>query len=342
MAPQEPLFGAALIARFMAAVAQQRPRSGEFESRRVRVNGQPGRLLRGPAERPFGEAERLAVEEALALMRSDVDAKQLAALVKDARAATGGPTSPAAGGQQAEARVWSVLTVDVVEGRIQAVRIVRNPDKLGHLRAVTGRPAALSDLRTANQTRRILMASVAAQPFSGTYRAQPVVSSFAFAVRHSGVFWYRGSLSDVAGTLRGGGDALVLEGSARVDSISVAEPAAMRASVLGPEFFDAEHHPEITFRSTAVRLADDGRAEVDGELTIRGVTRRVSGSGRYAPPRPSSFGEIAGLELHTSFDRREFGFEWQMELPGGGDAVGWDVELDIDLLLMREDAEAGG
>ena len=133
MAPQEPLFGAALIARFMAAVAQQRPRSGEFESRRVRVNGQPGRLLRGPAERPFGEAERLAVEEALALMRSDVDAKQLAALVKDARAATGGPTSPAAGGQQAEARVWSVLTVDVVEGRIQAVRIVRNPDKLGHL-----------------------------------------------------------------------------------------------------------------------------------------------------------------------------------------------------------------
>jgi RNA polymerase sigma-70 factor (ECF subfamily) len=117
----------------MAAVAQARPNAAEFESRRVKVNGQPGRLLRGPAERPFGEGERLAVEKALALMRSDVDAKQLAALVKDAREATGGPTSPAAGGQQAEARVWSVLTVDVVGGRIQAVRIVRNPDKLGHL-----------------------------------------------------------------------------------------------------------------------------------------------------------------------------------------------------------------
>jgi RNA polymerase sigma-70 factor (ECF subfamily) len=35
--------------------------------------------------------------------------------------------------QQAEVRVWSVLTVDVVEGRIQTVRIVRNPDKLAHL-----------------------------------------------------------------------------------------------------------------------------------------------------------------------------------------------------------------
>ena len=184
------------------------------------------------------------------------------------------------------------------------------------------------------------MSTVAAQPFSGTYRVQPEPSSFAFAVRHSGVFWYRGSLSDVAATLRGDGDALALEGSARVDSISVVEPAAMRASVLGPEFFDAERHPEITFRSTEVRLADDGRAEVDGELTIRGVTRPVTASGHYTSPRQAGFGEVAGLQLHTSFDRREFGFDWQMELPGGGDAVGWDVAVDIDLLLIREDADA--
>ena len=186
------------------------------------------------------------------------------------------------------------------------------------------------------------MSTVAVQPFSGTYRAQPTPSSFAFAVRHSGVFWYRGSLSDVAATLRGDGDALALEGSARVDSISVVEPAAMRASVLGPEFFDAERHPEITFRSMEVRLADDGLAEVDGELTIRGITRPVTASGRYAPPRQASFGEVAGTAAADDFDRREFGFDWQMELPGGGDAVGWEVEVDIDLLFMREDADAEG
>jgi polyisoprenoid-binding protein YceI len=110
-------------------------------------------------------------------------------------------------------------------------------------------------------------------------------STFAFAVRHSGVFWYRGSLSDVAATLRADGDALALEGSARVESISVVEPAAMRASVLGPDFFDAERHPEITFRSTAVRLADDGRAEVDGELTIRASRARSPPAVHYAAPR---------------------------------------------------------
>jgi polyisoprenoid-binding protein YceI len=186
------------------------------------------------------------------------------------------------------------------------------------------------------------VSSVAIQAFSGTYRAQPVPSSFAFAVRHSGVFWFRSSLSDVAATLRADGDGLTLEGSARVDSISVVEPPAMRASVLGPEFFDAERHPEVTFRSTGVHLDDDGLAAVDGELTIRGVTRPVTATGHYAPPRQASFGEVAGLQLQTRFDRREFGFDWQMKLPGGGDAVGWDVEVDIDLLLMRADADAEG
>jgi polyisoprenoid-binding protein YceI len=186
------------------------------------------------------------------------------------------------------------------------------------------------------------MSTVAVQPFAGTYRAQAEPSSFAFAVRHSGAFWYRGTLSDVAATLHADDDALVLAGSARVDSISVTEPAAMRASVLGPEFFDAERHPEITFRSSDLRLTENGRVDLDGELTIKGTTRPITAGGRYAPPRQSSFGVIAGLELRTSFDRREFGFDWQLELPGGGDAVGWEVRVDIDLLLIQADPEAQG
>ncbi len=109
--------------------------------------------------------------------------------------------------------------------------------------------------------------------------------------------------------------------------------------MLGPDFFDAESHPEITFRSTDVRLAGDGRAEVDGELTIRGITRPVTAAGRYEAPRTGLYGsEVAGLQLQTSFDRRDFGFDWQMELPGGGDMLGWDVELDIELRLQRDDA----
>jgi RNA polymerase sigma-70 factor, ECF subfamily len=133
MAPREPLVGAALIARFMAAVAQGPPASGEFEMRRVRVNGQPGRVLRGPAERPLGETERLEAERALALLASgDVEAEHLTELVRRGRDA-GARAARAGRDEQPGVHVWSVLTVDVVDGRIQAVRIVRNPDKLAHL-----------------------------------------------------------------------------------------------------------------------------------------------------------------------------------------------------------------
>jgi polyisoprenoid-binding protein YceI len=180
------------------------------------------------------------------------------------------------------------------------------------------------------------MSQVAAPPLSGTYRADALHSSFAFSVRHSGVYSYRGSLSDVAATLRVDGAAPSLAGSARVNSISIVEPPQFRAHVLGPDFFDAERHPEVGFRSTDVRLASDGRAEVDGELTIRGVTRPVAASGHYEGPRPDTFGgEVAGIQLHASFDRREFGFDWQMELPDGGDVLGWDVELEVELRLVR-------
>ncbi|MDO8212615.1 YceI family protein [Conexibacter sp. CPCC 206217] len=187
------------------------------------------------------------------------------------------------------------------------------------------------------------MSSLSAQPFAGLFRASPEVSTIAFAVRHSGVFRFRGTLSDVTATLRGdGGDAPALEGSARVASISIAEPAALRASVLGPEFFDVEHHPELSFRSTAIRLGDDGQAAVDGELTMRGVTRTVTAAGQFDSPRQVGFGEAAGMRLQTTVDRRDWGFDWQVQLPGGGNAVAWDVEFDVDLLFMRAEADADG
>ena len=128
MAPREPLFGAALIARFMAAVYKGRVRAAEFETLPVKVNGQPGRLVRGPAEQ-LGEDERVAAEQALAVLRSgDPDAERFDAAMKRARDVAAAASRPSA-----ERRILSVLTVDVVDGRIQTVRVVRNPDKLAHL-----------------------------------------------------------------------------------------------------------------------------------------------------------------------------------------------------------------
>ena len=86
-------------------------------------------------------------------------------------------------------------------------------------------------------------------PLAGTYTADPVHSSFGFAVRYQGVSLFRGTLDDVAATLADGR----LEGTAKVESISIRTPEQFRAHVLSAEFFDAANHPEVTFTSTDAR-----------------------------------------------------------------------------------------
>jgi polyisoprenoid-binding protein YceI len=184
------------------------------------------------------------------------------------------------------------------------------------------------------------MSEIATQPFTGTYRAQALPSTFAFGVRHSGTFWFRGVMPEVEATLRAGDDDLVLEGAAKVESISVFEPEAMREHLLAADFFDAENNPEVCFRSTDLRLADGGSLELDGELTIKGITRPIEATGHWSGPRQAVFGEIVGMQLHAIFDRREFGFDWQAPMPEGGDMLGWEVQVDVDLLLMPEVADA--
>ena len=178
--------------------------------------------------------------------------------------------------------------------------------------------------------------TTAVQPFSGTYSADPVHSSFGFAVDYAGTGKFRGTFDDVSATLTPSDDGLALEGSARVESISIKNPPQFRAHVLGPDFFDTENHPEVTFRSTLVELEEDGTARLDGELTLAGTTRPVAIAGTWSEPVPAAGGgQRAGLELATVIDRRDFGFEWQMELPGGGDALAYDVTLEVNLYLIQ-------
>jgi polyisoprenoid-binding protein YceI len=178
--------------------------------------------------------------------------------------------------------------------------------------------------------------STAVQPFAGTYVGDPIHSSFGFAVEYSGRGKFRGTLGDVSATLTAGDDGLALEGAARVESISIQNPPQFRAHVLGPEFFDAENHPEVAFRSSRVELAEDGSARVEGELTIAGTTRPVTIEGTWAEPIPAAGGGLrAGLELSLAIDRREFGFDWQMALPNGADALAYEVTLDVSLALFQ-------
>jgi len=172
-------------------------------------------------------------------------------------------------------------------------------------------------------------------PLSGAYTADPIHSSFGFAVRYQGVSVYKGTLSDVTATLAGGR----LEGVAKVESISIRQPEQFRAHVLSPEFFDAANHPEVRFASTELDLRDDGTAVVTGELTIKGITRPVEATGTWTAPAADAFGNTRGhLQLEAVVDRTQWDMNWNMALPSGGNVLENDVTLTVDLSLVEQKA----
>ena len=175
--------------------------------------------------------------------------------------------------------------------------------------------------------------TTATTPFGGTYTADPVHSSFGFAVRYQGVSLFKGTLSEVDAKLTDGR----LEGTATVESISIRTPDQFRQHVLGAEFFDADNHPEVAFTSSDLDLREDGTATVNGELIIKGIARPVTAAGTWIAPAADAFGSTRGhLNLEAVVDRTEFDMNWNMPLPSGGNVLANDVTLTVELSLIEQ------
>src|SRR5918998_166968 len=175
------------------------------------------------------------------------------------------------------------------------------------------------------------------QPFVGAYVADPIHSSFGFAVKYMGVSTSRGTLDEVVATLPADENGYTLHGTAKAESISIRTPEQFRQHVLSAEFFDVANHPDVTFRSTAVSFEDDGTAVAEGELTIKGITRPVVAKGTWSAPAPDAFGNTRGhLTLETTVNRREFDFNWDAPLPNGGSALADDITITVDVALVAQ------
>ena len=166
---------------------------------------------------------------------------------------------------------------------------------------------------------------------AGSFKLDPIHSSVGFVVKRNAVATFRGQFEQVDAALQDG----VLTGTVQVDSVKTAIPQ-LKEHLLSPEFFNAQEAPTIEFRSTDMRLGEDGSAEVDGELTIRGVTNTVTAKGTYGAATGLNGSEVAGFDLKATVDRRDYGLSWQAPLPGGGDALGWEVTLEVHLELVAE------
>jgi polyisoprenoid-binding protein YceI len=167
---------------------------------------------------------------------------------------------------------------------------------------------------------------------TGTWQVDPVHSTVAFAVKHMLVANFRGGFDTFDVTLDENG----LRGTVDVASVDVSEPN-LNGHLLAPDFFDAERNPQLSFRSTAIHVSGEV-LDIDGELTLKGVTQPVKITGTVSGPvtHPADGSPRLGLELETVIDRTAFGLNWNAPLPNGGFAVGNDVKLLVELELVLE------
>lgn len=173
----------------------------------------------------------------------------------------------------------------------------------------------------------------------GTWTIDPDHSEFGFTVRHAGISKVRGHFSDVEGKVTVGPDLSSSQVTATVDAGSFDSGSAGRDEhVRGADFFDVEKFPTLTFESTAVK-EDDGEFVLEGDLTIKGVTKPVAFDVAYSGTAVDPFGALrAGFEGQAQISRKDFGMTFNAPLDGGGVLVGDKVTIGLDLAAVYQDA----
>lgn len=181
--------------------------------------------------------------------------------------------------------------------------------------------------------------SATAAPALTTWTIDPVHTTAEFAVKHLMITTVKGRFTGVSGTVRtddsnpANGGAEVVIDAASIDTREPQRDAHLRSA----DFFDVEHFPTLTFRSTRLYDAVAGSFKLAGQLTIHGVTRDVvldvTSEGRTKDPWG---GERAGFAATTKISRGEFGLRWNQALETGGFVVGDEVKISLDVQLIKQ------
>jgi polyisoprenoid-binding protein YceI len=164
---------------------------------------------------------------------------------------------------------------------------------------------------------------------TGTWQADVVHSSVGFEVPYMGLATFSGTVTDFDATLTDGR----LEGTARIASVQTKDEN-LTGHLLAPDFFDAEQFPEVGFTAEAV-TRDGNKVEIDGEVTLKGVSQPATLRGTITGPVTDPYGkQKLALKLETTIDRTQFGINWNAPMPDGSNALSNDVTLQADLVLV--------
>jgi len=167
---------------------------------------------------------------------------------------------------------------------------------------------------------------------TGTWVLDPSHSEVTFSVRHMMISKVRGTFGMKSATLVAPENPLEATVQASVDVTSVDTKDEGRDTHLrSADFFDVEHYPTMEFVSTTARI-EDGDFLIDGDLTIRGVTKPVTFEFDFGGFGTDPWGNYkAGATAKTVINREDFGLTWNAALETGGVLVGKDVTITLDL-----------
>jgi len=167
---------------------------------------------------------------------------------------------------------------------------------------------------------------------TGTWTIDPVHSEVGFSVRHMMVSKVRGKFTSFEGEIVTGDNPLDAQVTATVDLTSVDTGNVDRDNhIRSADFFDADAHQTLTYRSTGVR-AEDGDYVLDGELTLRGVTKNVPLHLEIGGFGPDAFGGIrSGFTATGTINRKDFGVDFNAAMETGGVVVGDKVTIQLEI-----------
>ena len=183
-----------------------------------------------------------------------------------------------------------------------------------------------------------MSSTVAIEIPTGTWSIDPVHSSIGFGVKHFGVSTFRGSFSGAAGALVTDDGALrAVEGKVRIENLVTEEPQ-LTGHLQSEDFFDAANHPEITFESTSVEQVEGDRLRINGDLTIRGVTRPVELDAEIERAGDDPYGNTRlGISATGAVDRTDWGITWNAPpLANGALVVGERVAVTLHVEAIRQ------
>ena len=183
------------------------------------------------------------------------------------------------------------------------------------------------------------MSANAPQATATIWNIDPVHTMVEFKVRHMMITNVKGHFTGVNGVLTlDEQDITKSHVEASIDAASINTREADRdAHLKSADFLDVEKFPTLTFASTRITRTGDEELQVEGDLTIHGVTRSV----KFAvegptPPGKDPWGNTRiGWTATTKINRKDFGLTWNAALETGGILVGEEVTITFDVEAIK-------